>query len=589
LDSAAFQQALEALFQSIASLEVWFDEKEVSARPPVALDEREVQTFETALQKFDGVLRTQRTLSTYIFSFVSTDSGDALAQGTLSQLEQHASKLGLLRTRLTAWIGALDVEALIARSSVAREHAFAVRKAKRQASHLMSPPEEALAAELDLSGGTAWSKLHGTFCSQLSVELVREGQVQTLPMSGVRNLANDPERAVRQAAYEAELSAWQSAEVPLAAALNSIKAQVNTLAQRRGWASPLEQTLFASNMDAPTLDALMEAACEAFVDFRRYLKVKAKALGLEVLAWYDLFAPLGQQRTWDFDQAETFIVEQFGTFSSELQALARRAFNERWIDAQPRNNKRGGAFCMSLRGEESRILSNYTPSYGGVSTLAHELGHAYHNLNLAKRTEFQRATPMTLAETASTFCETIVRKAALKDAPTGEKIAILEASLQGACQVVVDIISRFRFERAVFEQRVQRELSAEEFKALMLDAQRQTYGSGLDPERLHPYMWAVKPHYYSADRSYYNFPYLFGLLFALGLYARYEDDPKAFRASYDALLSSTGLADAAELTRRFGIEITTPAFWRGSLDVLREDIDTFERLIEAKQQNSGSP
>src|SRR5690606_5913703 len=234
-----------------------------------------------------------------------------------------------------------------------------------------------------------------------------------------------------------------------------------------------------------------------------------------------------------------------------------------------------------LRNDESRILANYEPSFNSVSTLAHELGHAYHNLTLAGRTPLQHSTPTTLAETASIFCERIVVQAALGSASEQEQIAILEASLQNACQVVVDITSRFLFERRVLEQRQQRELSIDEFKNLMLDAQRETYGDGLDANALHPYMWAVKGHYYGA--TFYNYPYMFGLLFGLGLYARYEADPDNFKAGYDDLLSSTGMGDAAELAARFGINTRSVDFWRNSLNVVRRDIDTFVALIDASE------
>jgi oligoendopeptidase F len=217
-----------------------------------------------------------------------------------------------------------------------------------------------------------------------------------------------------------------------------------------------------------------------------------------------------------------------------------------------------------------------------VSTLAHELGHAYHNLNLAGRTMLQRATPMALAETASIFCETLVTQAGLRHAGDQERLVLLESWLQGSCQVVVDISSRFLFEQRVFEQRRAHELSVDDFNGLMLQAQRETYGDGLDESTLHPYMWAVKSHYYSAARSYYNYPYMFGLLFGLGLFARYQEEPGAFVATYDDLLSSTGLDDAATLAGRFGIDIRTPEFWRSSLDVIRADIDRFETLVDAE-------
>jgi oligoendopeptidase F len=260
-----------------------------------------------------------------------------------------------------------------------------------------------------------------------------------------------------------------------------------------------------------------------------------------------------------------------------MGAMAERAFCERWIDAEPRDGKRGGAFCAWLRKDESRILANFNPAYGGMSTLAHELGHAYHNLACARRTYLQRQTPMTLAETASNFCEVMIREAALKTASPAEQLTILEASLQDACQVVVDITSRFLFEKEVFERRQQRELSADELNEIMLESQRATYGDGLDPEKLHPYMWAVKPHYYNV--AFYNFPYMFGLLFSLGLYARYREAPGPFLASYDDLLSATGMNDAASLAARFGIDVRSPAFWRDSLGLIAEDVSQFERLV----------
>jgi pepF/M3 family oligoendopeptidase len=580
LDSPEFEGAFRQVVADIEALVELFDAHGVGGREAVPLDESMVQAFEIVVARYNAVLEAAGTLSAYIHAFVSTDSRDPIAQARRSEFQQHAVRLAQLGTRFTAWIGSLDVEELIARSEVARAHAYTLRRARERAAHLMSPAEEALAAELNVTGGGAWARLYGDFTSQLRVPVEIKGKRQELPMSVVRNLAYEADREVRQQAYQAELQAWERAALPLAAAMNSIKGEVDTLTRRRRWETPLDAALFDNSIDRQTLDAMMEAAHAAFPDFRRYLKAKARALGLPVLAWYDLFAPVGQAtRRWEFDEAAAFIVEQFAGYSPRLSDFAARAFRERWIDAEPREGKRDGAFCMWLRRDESRILANYKPTFNGVRTLAHELGHGYHNLNLAGRTMLQRATPMVLAETASIFCETIVRDAALREADRAEQLEILEGTLQGACQVVVDITSRFLFEQAVFAQRRRRELSIQELNELMLDAQRQTYGDGLDQQALHPYMWAAKPHYYSSGRSFYNFPYMFGLLFGLGLYARYLDDPERFRAGYDELLSSTGMASAPDLAARFGIDLRTPAFWHASLDVVRADIDRFGALV----------
>ena len=579
LESQEFAQGFARGIQDINDLAHLFDTYHIMEQASTPLNNKTIKAFEAVVERLNAVLDTTRTLSAYIMCFVTTNTSDNLAQARMSELQQATIILSQLDTRFAAWIGSLDVEALIGRSTLAREHAFMLRKAKLRAGHLMTPPEEALASELNVSSGTAWSKLHSDVTSQLIVPLELDGQLQELPMSMVRNLAYEADRDLRRRAYEAELAGWKRVAVPLAAALNSIKGEVNALVKRRNWASPLEASLFDSNIDRQALDAMLLAARESFPDFRRYLDAKARMLGLTRLAWYDLFAPVGKDdRVWEYDEAAAFIIDQFGTFSSRLSNFAARAFREQWIDAEPRAGKVDGAFCISLYKDESRVLANYKPSYEGMSTLAHELGHGYHNLNLAQRTALQRDTPMTLAETASIFCETIIRNAALQRAGTQEQIAILEASLQGSCQIVVDISSRFLFEQRLFEKRKQRELSIDELNALMLETQSETYGDGLDASALHPYMWAMKPHYYSTELSFYNYPYMFGLLFGLGLYARYQHDPETFKTGYDDLLSSTGLADAATLAERFGIDIRSVDFWRSSLNIIRADIDRFEAL-----------
>ena len=586
LDSPEFEAGFAAVVQAIDDLVELFDRHGIGLQDPSPLKNAAVRRFEEIVDRFNAVLEESSALFAFIWGFVSTDSRYELAQAKLSELEQHSVKLSLLGTRFTAWVGSLDVQALIDRSESAAAHRFMLHQAKREADHLMAPAEEALAAELELMGSSAWSKLFGNFTSQLMVTVPLEEGPQELPMSEVRNLAYDPDREVRRRAYEAELATWKAAEVPIAASLNSIKGEVNALAKRRKWDSPLDAALFQNHIDRKTVDAMMEAARESFPDFRRYLRAKARALELPALAWFDLFAPLPVgHREWQFREAAAFIVDHFGTYSDRLAGLAQRAFQEEWIDAEPRPGKRDGAFCMWLRKDESRILSNFKPAFDGLRTLAHELGHAYHNLNLAQRTMLQRDTPMALAETASIFCETIIRHSAIRGTDPDEQMAILEDSLQNACQIVVDITSRYLFERNIFEKRNERELSPQEFQELILEAQHETYGDGLDPEALHPYMWAVKGHYYSAGRSFYNYPYMFGLLFGLGLYAHYKEDAEAFKRGYDDLLSSTGMDDAAALAGRFGIDIRDPAFWRSSLDIIRRDIDRFEALVAEQQAN----
>lgn len=575
LDSQELNQAMEEVRRGIADFDVVLSNAEKSGSP---LDDRAVLAFEQVVGAYNELGRKVHGVSAYIHGTVAVDSRNDLALAKQSELDVALIPFSKAGTRFAAWLGTLPLEELLGRSQVAKDHEFALKNAQIQAKHLMSPAEEALAADLEPTSRGAWGKLHGNVSSQIDVEVELKGELQRMPMSMVRNLAYDPDREVRRVAYEAELRTWKHHEVPLAAALNGVKGTINTLSKKRGWESPLDAALFGANIDRQTLDAMLSAAREAFPDFRRYLKAKAKLLRVPKLAFYDIFAPVGgAEKTWEYEEAESFVARQFHSYSDKLGGYAERSFRDRWIDAEPKPGKRDGAFCMWLLDDQSRILMNYKTSFGSVKTLAHELGHGYHNLCLANRTVMQRSTPMTLAETASIFCETIVQNAALKDADADEQLLILEGSLQGACQVTVDITSRFLFEQRVFEGREKRELSATEFCDAMLWAQKETYGDGLDETQLHPYMWAAKPHYYS--RSYYNFPYMYGLLFALGLYSQYLKDPESFKSRYDDLLSSTGLADAATLGARFGFDVRTVEFWRSSLDVIRKQIEQFESVV----------
>lgn len=531
------------------------------------------------LQELNSVLETGRTLGAFIQCFVSTDSRNEAALAAHSEMQPWLARVRKVNARLVNWVGAVDLDAAFEESPALREHEFILRRMAQEARHQMTMPEEALAADLDITGGSAWGRLRDNLTSQLEVTVKLPDRVERMTMTQARNLAHRRNRDERRAGYEAELETWKQHEIVFAAAMNSVKGQVLTLCRRRGWESPLDETLFYNNMDRQTLDAMLTAARESLPTFRRYLHAKARALGLQRLAWYDLFAPVGSEETWEYERAQRLVRERFSQFSEKMGAMAHRAFEENWIDVPPKEGKRDGAFCMGLRGDESRILLNYEPTFNWVGTLAHELGHAYHNVCLSNRTPLQRMTPMTLAETASIFCEQIVRRSALEEASDEAALAILEDALRAACQVVVDILSRYQFESQCFERRNERELSPSEMCAIMAQAQRDTYGDGLDQDALHPYMWAAKPHYYSSSRSFYNFPYMFGLLFGLGLFAHYQRSPQTFLDVYDDLLSSTGMADAASLAARFHIDIRTPDFWRSSLSVIAQDVDRYESLV----------
>ena len=347
----------------------------------------------------------------------------------------------------------------------------------------------------------------------------------------------------------------------------------------RGYASPLEMVLTKNRMEKSIIDTMFAAIREYLPFFRAYYKKKAKMLGLSgSLPFYDIFAPVTTkaQSNFTYEKAADFIVEKFSTFSRKLGDFARNAFENNWIDAEIREGKVGGAFCENLFSiSQSRILANFDGSYNDVTTIAHELGHAFHGHCLSGNVILNTSYPSPLAETASIFCETIINKAALKEADKETALAILEADISGAGQVIVDIYSRYLFETALFKARETAPLSPEQLCEEMKKAQIEAYGDGLDENILHPYLWLIKPHYYNPDWNFYNFPYAFGLLFAKGLYAKYTETGSSFTEKYEFLLSETGKRSVTDVAKIVDVDLNDINFWKNSLELIKEDITKF--------------
>lgn len=431
------------------------------------------------------------------------------------------------------------------------------------------------------TGSNAWASLQNILSSTLLVDIDLDGNKLELPLPAIRNLAYDKDPNIRKKAYHAELEAYKKIEESSAAALNGIKGEVITVSKLRAFESPLEETLINSRMDQKTLHAMIGSIEEFLPIFHKYFRKKAEILGHENgLPFYDIFAPIGEvDIRFTYDEAIDYIVKNFNSFSKKLGTFVQSAYEKNWIDVEPRAGKRGGAFCSNIHPiEESRILINFDGSFSNMTTLAHELGHAYHGSTLMDESILNTNYPMPIAETASIFCETIVVNAALEGADEKESLSILESSISDAAQVIIDIYSRFMFERSLFAARESHPLSIVELKETMMESQRKAYGNGLDHSLLHPYMWLNKPHYYSAGRNFYNFPYSFGLLFAKGLYSEYLKDQNKFVKEYDSLLNATGKNNIRDVALKMNIDIHDPEFFRNSLKLIEKDIEKFISL-----------
>ena len=585
IDDQKLTQDLATLNEDVQSLTSFFETdllplQEVSSQPELLNN-----LLSQLVVELNKIHVRAGTIGSYLYGLTSTDSYDKAAEQLQSKFNIGLLPLNNVNTRIVAWLGKIadQLPNALKLPGAAREHAFILLEYAEQSKYQMSEAEEELANELSLSGGSAWGDLQGTLTSQKEVEFELDGQMQTLPLPALINLRSHPSAEVRERAYHLEQATFEELKESLAACLNGVKGEVNTLNRKRGRTDSLHSSLDMARIDRQTLEAMMAAIQDSLPMFRDYFRAKARLLGTEKLPWWSLFAPIGSvDKTYTFQEAKDIILTNFASFSPEMAEFARKAFDENWIDALQRPGKRGGAYCMGIEGtKESRIMSNFDGSFDQVMTLAHELGHGWHNYCAfqANKNPLQTQTPMTLAETASIMCENIVFNALLKeiDNPAAEQ-AILETSISSDAQTIVDIYSRFLFEKEVFERREKSTLSADEISQIMLQAQRDSYGDGIDPDVMNKFAWTWKPHYYSTGLSFYNYPYSFGSLFAKGLYAVYQEKGEAFVEDYKALLASTGEASAADLAARFGIDIRSKEFWAASLAQIAPQIERYKEL-----------
>lgn len=570
-EDPAFSADFEALKAAVADAETLA--KNIAGMEPL-------EGLRTGITLTEKVQQLTMKLGEYAMLRQSVNAKDAEAGSQMGRIMGVASGFAGPEAAFKAWAAKLpDLMALVRGDEMLKEYAFLFENLLDSSRYLLGDLGEKIMARMSISGGSAWEELQQYLTSTVPVSY----RGQTLNLSSVRNLAYDPDPQVRKDAYEAEIACYGAIKDPVAFALNSLKLETISDCQLRGYASPLERTLKQANMEQATLDAMLGAMDEYLPKFWQYLKAKGKALGHENgLPWYDLFAPMGNSSTkFTIEEARDFLVKLFAGFDQELSDMVAEAFDNSWIDFYPRSGKRGGAFCAGVEClGESRILTNFDGMFTDVVTLAHELGHAFHNQCIRDHRPLNHDYSMPVAETASTFNECVVMASAIKQAASkDEQLALIESQLQDATQIICDIYSRFRFEKMVFDHREEQFMHADTLCGFMLEAQKQSYGDGLDHNCLHPYMWVCKGHYYGS--TYYNFPYAFGGLFARGLYALYEKEGAAFVPRYKKLLHTTTVATAENTAKVAGIDLTDKNFWRGALQTIADQIDLFCALVEA--------
>ncbi len=552
------------------------------------LDETNQDAWERLYLDTEELVTRYSHLGSYLGCLTSADARNEdyqRAEGAFAQLGATMAKLNVEILR-----GLKDSEDRVFEIFCDREKlisaAHSLRRDRQEARYMMSTDREALAADLGVDGISAWGRLYDTVSGKLEFDMAYpDGRTERLPMSQRRSLMEQADRDVRRAAFECGNEAWARVEDVAAAALNAISGTRLTLYRHREIPHFLEVALFDAAVSKKTLDAMFDAIVTQRELPRRILALKAKTMGEPGIAWYDLGAPLplAEPESLDWDHATTLVHNAFDKAYPALGEFTQSMFDRRWIDWSPREGKRPGGFCTgSLLTRESRIFMTYNRAMGDVRTLAHEAGHAFHNHVMRDLRPFARSYPMTLAESASTFGEMILTEGVLNDPGTTDpqKALMLDADVGHGAIFLLDIPVRFEFERALYEQREEGELSVTQLKDLMVQTQRRVFGDVLVEGAEDPYFWASKLHFYITGVSFYNFPYTFGFLLSRGLFARFKQEGPDFLPRYEDFLRLTG-SDSAEgvAKRSIDVDIEEPDFWIDAINSLEDPMAQLEALL----------
>jgi pepF/M3 family oligoendopeptidase len=538
-----------------------------------------IAKFLKILNLYTDIFEINRKLNAYLYCILSCDSTNEEANKYQGKLLTLNSTLKTIQTQLESIIFQnkdLIISNLNENKDL-KEYEYFIKKSLENFEHKMTLNEEELYNLISISSNSEWKSLYDLIISNIKITL----KDQVLSISQLRNLYHDKNRSLREIAYKTELEELEKYHHIFAKILNSIKWDSIVISKKRKFNSLLEATLFYNRLDLETFNVILNTTFENLNIIRKYFKIKAKLLNLEKLEWYDIFAPINNEdnlnneyKELTYNQAKSLIINAFQNFSDNLSNLAKQAFDNNWIDAKPRLGKSDGGFCIYVIPFKSRILVNYDNSIKSVFTLAHELGHAFHNYLLSNNLPIYRNSPLILAETASLLAENILRNYINNISTSKElKITILDGFLLTVSQVVIDILSRFLFEKKLVEIRKERTLSANDLINLMLDSQQEVYLDSINS--FHKYMWIVKPHYYHSN--FYNYPYLIGLLISLGLYQLYLEKQINIK-DYEEILTNTGKENPYELLIKYNINIKQKDFWEKSFEFINKEILEFEKL-----------
>lgn len=456
-----------------------------------------------------------------------------------------------------------------------------LRNLRRFRPHKLSEPEEKIVNEKDNTGRNAFGRLFSEITSALTFSLEREGKSTELTLSEVLALLHQADRGLRRSAWETLLEGLSRHEQVLSFVYDTIIQDHLTMDRLRRYPNPMIERHLTNEIDSAAVKKMMEVTEANYPVAHDYFLLKARLLGLPRIALYDQYAPVGKEfAPFSFSEAEEVILGAFGAFSPVFRSIAAEFFAKRWIDAEVRKGKRGGAFCASPSPHlHPYILCNYTDTLRDVMTVAHELGHGLHGTLSRKQTYVNYDTPLTTAETASVFGEMLVFDYLVeKQSDPGIKLSLIAGKIEDAFATVFRQNVLTRFEQAAFARRQQERLSPETIGTLWIEANKPYYGDAVEMPPAYRWGWSYIPHF--IHTRFYCYSYVFGELLVLSLYRMYREQGKSFVPKYLALLEAGGSDSPEALLRPLGVDFHDPAFWQKGFDEIRSLVQGVEELVE---------
>lgn len=555
-----------------------------------------VQQFDATADQLATIMQQQEVITngfsqcgSFINALLSADVNDAKAKILSGQLSDLRPRFQLTATILAKKLTELSDESFqtLLTSEALQPIAFRLKETRREGQEQLSEAEENIINTLSLDGLEAWSQHYDTLVATIEIPFTQaDGTTVNLSAGQAFNkMMGDPDAAVRQQLFDTWEKIWGEKADLFSDTLNHLDGFRLSTYKLHGVDDYLKQPLEYNRLKKETLDVMWDTVQKNKQPIIDYLTRKAQLFGKEKMAWQDQDAPiiLGnmEERTFSFDEAAAFIIENFHKFSPKMSSFAKKAFEKSWIEAEDRPGKRPGGYCTELpETQESRIFMTYSNSVNEVATLAHELGHAFHSSVMWDLPALNRDYAMNVAETASTFAELIVADATLKEAKTKEeKINLLDTKMQNAIAMFMNIHARYIFENHFYQARQKGLVSTDEITEMMVNAQKESYQNGL--ANYHPHFWAAKLHFFIDDVPFYNFPYTFGYLFSMGIYAYATKQGTSFEDAYIALLRDTASMTTEELAEKhLQVDLTKPDFWQAGIDMVLKDVATFMELTE---------